>query len=417
MAFLFPLFLLLSAALLAQSAWSLRAGYRFLAYLKRSLRAEPLGFHPAAAVIVPVRGIDAETEGNIDALFAQEYGEYELIFAVAQDNDPAFAYLSTRCLPNRRDAALRTPPLPGAHAGRGPHAARVVLAGVTTERGEKVNNLLAALPVVSPDVGVLVFADADARPRNNWLRSLIDPLGDPTVTVSTGFRWYLPGASAASRLRAAWDASIATLLGEHRSNFAWGGSMAIRADDFRRLKVAERYWAHTVSDDYGLTRAVRDAGGWIRFEPKCLVPSTGSVTLGAFLRWANRQIIITRVYARYLWAWGLASHALFCGTMATGLMIALLGSLPYERVLAAGSVFSILLLGLAKAHLRTRVARLAFAENDRLSSSCYWRWWPLVPWVMLINFVTAGFTRRIRWSGTEYRLISAEEMRVIRRDG
>ena len=418
MALLFPLFLLLSAALLAQSAWSLRDGYRFLAYLRRSLRAEPRGFHPAAAVIVPVRGVDAETERNIDALFAQDYPEYELIFAVARESDPSFASLTARCSPGRRNGAVRTPRLPGAPAGRGPRAARVLLAGVTTERGEKVNNLLAGLRAVSPHAGVLVFADADARPRGDWLRSLIDPLGDPAVTVSTGFRWYLPGASAASRLRAAWDASIATLLGEHRSNFAWGGSMAIRAEEFRRLKVAELYWARTVSDDYGLTRAVRDAGGWIRFEPRCLVPSMGGVTLGAFLRWANRQIIITRVYAHHLWAWGLASHALFCGTIAIGLAITLLGPGPRERLLAAGSIVSIVLLGLAKAHLRTRVARLAFPENEQISqeASCYWRWWPLVPWIMLVNFVTAGFTRRIEWSGTAYRLISAEEVRVIQHD-
>ena len=403
---LLSVFLFLAAALLAQSAWSLREGFRFLAYLKRSLRAASRGFQPAAAVIVPVRGMDAETEGNIDALFAQEYPEYQLVFAVARESDPAFAYLSAHCSPDRR------------HDAAGARAARVLLAGVTTERGEKVNNLLAALKAVAPHVRVLVFADADARPRADWLRSLIDPLGDPAVTVSTGFRWYVPGASAASRLRAAWDASIATLLGEHRSNFAWGGSMAIRAEDFGRLKVAERYWAHTVSDDYGLTRAVRDAGGWIRFEPKCLVPSTGSETLGGFLRWANRQIIITRVYAHQLWAWGLASHALFCVTIVIGLAITLLGPGPRERLLAGASIVSIMLLGLAKARLRTRVARLAFPENEHISreASCYWRWWPLVPWIMLVNFVTAGITRRIEWSGTEYRLISAEEVRVIHHD-
>jgi hypothetical protein len=140
--------------------------------------------------------------------------------------------------------------------------------------------------------------------------------------------------------------------------------------------------------------------------------------MGGFLRWANRQIIITRVYAHRLWAWGLASHALFCGTVVIGLGIALLGSGTRERLLAAGSIVSIVLLGLAKARLRTRVARHAFPENEQISqqASCYWRWWPLVPWIMLGNFVTAGFTRRIEWSGTEYRLISEEKVQVIRHD-
>ncbi len=407
MPFLFPAFLVLAAALLAQSAWSLRDGYRFFAYLARSLRAAPLGFHPAAAVIVPVRGVDAELERNVDALLAQDYPEYQLIFAVALESDPACAYLAERISRYRPES------------GRGPREVRLTLAGLSIERGEKVNNLLAGIEAVSPQVEVLVFADADARPRAGWLRSLIDPLGDSAVTVSTGFRWYLPGTSGASRLRAAWDASIATLLGEHRRNFAWGGSMAVRAEDFRRLKVAERYWAHTVSDDYGLTRAVRDAGGWIRFEPKCLLPSTGAVTLTGFLRWANRQIIITRVYARHLWAWGLASQALFCGAIAFGIALALFLSEARVRLVSAGLVLSILLLGLAKAHLRTRVVRLAFPDEAEVSedASCYWRWWPLVPWIMLLNFVAAGLTRRIEWRGTEYQLISTDKMRVIRRAG
>ena len=59
------------------------------------------------------------------------------------------------------------------------------------------------------------------------------PLANPQITVSTGFRWYLPGEGFVSRLRAAWDTSIATMMGDHDHNFAWGGSMAIRAADFR----------------------------------------------------------------------------------------------------------------------------------------------------------------------------------------
>jgi ceramide glucosyltransferase len=398
--------LVLAAALLAQSAWSLRDGYRFLAYLRRSLSARRPGFHPRAAVMVPVRGVDAGLETNLDAFFAQDYPAYDLIFAVACRADPAYAFVSER--------ALRYKP-----SGRcGPCAAQVVLAGISSQRGEKVNNLLAALDAVPPQAEILVFADADARPQADWLNSLIAPLADPAVTVSTGFRWYLPGAGAASRLRAAWDASIATLFGEHRGNFAWGGSMAVRARDFERLQVPKRYWSHTVSDDYGLTQAVRDARGWIRFEPKCLLATSGEVTWREFFGWANRQITITRVYARRLWFWGLLSHLLFCSTIAGELVVALAPEAQL-RLPAVGVVISILLLGLAKAHVRTQAARLRFPEEFRDSNraSCYWLWWPLVPWMMLLNFIIAGFKRRIEWQGTEYDLISPQELRVLTRRG
>ena len=101
-------------------------------------------------------------------------------------------------------------------------------------------------------------------------------------------------------------------------NFAWGGSMAIRAADFRRLGIAEAYWANTVSDDYALTRAVREAGGKIAFEPRCLVASREESSLREFLRWSTRQIIITRVYAAHLWKLGLATYLFYCGTLRWG---------------------------------------------------------------------------------------------------
>ena len=246
------------------------------------------------------------------------------------------------------------------------------------------------------------------------------PLADPTVAVSTGFRWYLPWNTFAARLRAAWDTSVATMLGEHNHNIAWGGSMAIRASEFHRLRIAEDYWDNTASDDYAITRAVREAGGRIVFEPRCLVASREESTVGEFVRWANRQIILTRVYATRLWVLGLASYALYCSTMVLGMILLILSSSSaLERGISAGLLLTIQGLGIAKGGIRTVVARELFPEESTSLSrygSCYWRLAPLVPWVMLLNFITAGFTRRIEWQGVHYDLLSATKLRVLPRD-
>jgi ceramide glucosyltransferase len=406
MPLLFKVFLALAALLAVQSTLSFLDGLRFVRYLRLGLEAPRHDSCPPAAVIVPVRGLDDQLAAHVESLFSQDYPDYSLIFTLAEECDPAYLFLADRL---RQFHAAK---------GSGPSDTRLVVAGLTHERGEKVNNLLAGLRAVPSDAQVLVFADADARFKQDWLGSLIGPLNDPAVTVSTGFRWYLPGRTFASRLRAAWDASIATTFGEHRRNFAWGGSMAIRAADFRRLKVAERYWAGSASDDYGLSSAVRDNQGWIRFEPKCLVASSDETTLGEFLRWSNRQIIITRVYASRLWWQGLLSYAFFCGTLLLGLCLALRpGPMP-QRLSALGMDAAFLLLGLAKARLRESVALQMFSYERNAAlrdSSCYWRYWPLVPWVMLVNFVTAGLTRRIEWRGTRYQLISPTALRVLGR--
>ncbi len=402
------IFLLLGALLALQSVVALVDGIRFLRFVRRSWSQSPGNYAPPVAIIIPCKGLEPDFDLNLTSFLDQDYPRAQVIFVVASEKDPAYRALAARLnhLASRgTGAALKT---------------SLVVAGYSEFRGEKVHNLIAGLRAVGPEAEVLVFADIDARPGRDWLKHLVAPLADPTVTVSTGFRWYLPGSGFVSQLRAAWDTSIATLLGEHDHNFAWGGSMAIRAADFKRLEVADRYWARTVSDDYGLTRAVRDAGGRVRFEPHCLLPSREDSPFREFLRWSNRQIIITRVYAPHLWLLGLAAHGIFCATFLWGMVLLVLPGLPLEgRLGTFALLLAILLLAMAKGGLRTLVAReILPEERDTLEryGSSYWQLAPLVPWVMLLNFVVAAVTRRIEWRGTVYELKSMDEVRVLRRD-
>jgi len=119
-----------------------------------------------------------------------------------------------------------------------------------------------------------------------------------------------------------------------------------------------------------------------------------------------------------LWRRGLLSYSLFCGTLLLGLGLGALSRAAPYRALALSLSAVILGLGLEKARLRESVALKAFPEEVnaiRGRGSCYWRYWPLVPWMMLVNFVTAGLTRTIEWRGTRYRLISATALRVLSR--
>ncbi|MBI4165354.1 MAG: glycosyltransferase [Acidobacteria bacterium] len=390
-------FWVLAALLAIQSLIALREVFRFLAFVRRRRREPPGDFLPRAAVIIPCKGLDAGFGENLQAFLTQDYPHYQLVFAVAREADPAHAALSEKL--------------------RGLPQASLVVAGEAEAQGEKVHNLVQALGAVDPAAEVLAFADIDARPGQDWLHSLVARLADPGITVSTGFRWYLPGTGFASRLRAAWDTSIATMLGEHGRNFAWGGSMAIRASDFRRLQVAERYWKGTVSDDYALARAVRDSRGRIAFEPRCLVASHEESTLAELLHWTNRQIIITHVYAPHLWRLGLAAHLLYATTMLGGVALIFAPDITLTaRIGIAAALAAIQILGVAKGVIRTVVARETFPEEQDLRGNSYWTLEPIVPWLMLYNFVVAGFARRIEWRGTVYELRSMSEVRVLRRD-
>ena len=400
-------FAILASLLFIQSVASFSGGFRYLRGV-RSSRAQPQGaFTPRATLIIPCKGVEPGFESNIRGYLDQHYPDYQLVLVVADSNDPAVAKL--RELISARQAGK---------SGGGTEAS-VVIAGHSEIRGEKIHNLLRALETVEEDSEVLVFADADAHPGADWMRSLVAALADPEFSVSTGFRWYLPGSGCASQLRAAWDTSVATLLGDHHRNFAWGGSMALRVADFRRMRIAEKYWQSTVSDDYEVRRAVRAAGGRIHFEPRCLVASKEESTIGEFIGWANRQITLTRVYAPDLWRLGLASHLLYGLTFLLGLCaLALRGISVRETIAVVAALGLILALGLAKAAIRTILAREMFPEARQLLAQYgnrYWQLAPLVPWIMLWNFVQAGLTRRIEWRGVHYQLRPDGTVKTVHR--
>lgn len=193
--------------------------------------------------------------------------------------------------------------------------------------------------------------------------------------------------------------------------------MAIRAEDFKRLKVRENYWAFTVSDDYCLGKAVHDHGGRIRFEPRCLLASHEDSSFADFMRWTNRQIIITRVYAPHLWRLGLAAHLLYSLTFICGIIAVLTPATSgLEKLGVAAVLATILGLGMAKGKIRTIVAREIFPEERHslaMMGDRYWQLAPLVPWVMLCNFVIAGFARTIEWGGVLYRLRSDHEVEIL----
>jgi ceramide glucosyltransferase len=400
-------FLIPAALLFVQSVVSLVGGLRFLRLIRKN-RARPAGgYQPPVALIIPCKGVDNGFKQNVDHFLSQDYPRYEVVFVVASEDDPAYKCLAEATAQAQHPVARANP------------KQNIVVAGYSDTNGEKVHNLLAGLAAVDPQTEVLAFADVDARPSGEWLRFLVAPLESHDVTVSTGYRWYLPSASLASRLRAAWDTSIATMMGEHGHNFAWGGSMAIRAADFTRMKIAEQYWQGTVSDDYAITRAAREAGGKIRFESRCLVASQEDSTFAEFLEWANRQIIITRIYATHYWYVGLASYGLYALTFIWGLALLILpGVAPSSKMTTAALLAGILIFGMLKGATRTVAAREIFpSERSSLDryGSCYWQLTPLIPWVMLYNFLIAALQRRIEWRGTVYELRSRNELHVVSR--
>jgi ceramide glucosyltransferase len=396
-------FYILGALVILQSLLSLRGGVRYLSFFRRELEAPRALYMPLASVFVPCRGVDKGLRWNLSALFRQHYPAYELVFVSDRADDEGLEIARQLAREFEGETVART---------------RFVVAGRATDSGQKVHNLRAALTEADASSEVFVFVDTDARPRPDWLRSLVAPLSDGATGAATGYRWFLPvRGGLATYLRSVWNASIASALGENtRRNFCWGGSTAVRRGTFERLGVGGR-WRGTVSDDYALTRVLQDAGLPIRFVPACLTASLEDCTFGELLEFTTRQLKITRVYAPRLWAVVLVSNLLFVAAFFGGLALAgARAALGLSFVWPLALVAGIFLLGLWKAFFRLRAAALVLEEHHgrmRLDAWAHLLLWPATAAVFLYNALAAARSRRIVWRGIGYELKSPTETEII----
>jgi ceramide glucosyltransferase len=286
--------------------------------------------------------------------------------------------------------------------------ARTVISGPAKNTGQKVHNLIAAVDEIDPRCEVLVFVDTDARPNTDWLRQLVAPLADETLGAATGYRWFVPEKGGlASRLRSVWNASIASALGENgEKNFCWGGSTAIRRATFERLNVASR-WVGTVSDDFTITRVLKEAKLPIHFTPRCLVRSFGDCGFRELLEFTTRQVKITRVYASHLWLPLMLGSGLFCTVFFGGIVLLIID----RRVAIVLAV--LFLLGAAKSFIRWRAINGPRLNRDLWAHVFLW---PFASLLYFYNTIVAGFSRRIKWRGITYELKSPTEAVIIGRE-
>lgn len=396
-------FYIVAALVVLQGLLSLRGGVRWLAFVRRELEAPRPLYMPFASVFVPCRGLDQGLRLNLAALFRQHYPAYELVFVTDRADDPALAL--ARQL---------------AHELEGETVARslFVVAGPARESGQKVHNLLAALKEADASSEVFVFVDTDARPRADWLRSLVAPLAEEGVGAATGYRWFLPVRGGfASQLRSVWNASITSALGaDVWRNFCWGGSTAVRRETFEWLNVRVR-WRGAASDDYALTRALQEAERPVRFVPACLTASLEDCNLRELVEFTTRQLKITRVYAPHLWRLVLVSNLLFVLAFFGGAALAAgraAAGLPFAWPLSLVAV--IFLLGMWKSFFRLRAVALALEDQHERLRAGVWAHlllWPFAAALFLYNALAAGFSRRIVWRGITYELKSPMETEII----
>jgi ceramide glucosyltransferase len=372
--------------------------WQWLGFVRRRLHADPGFFAPRVALLCPCKGIEPGLERNLISLTEFERQNYEIFFILASGSDPA------RSIVERVAASSRA-------------KAHVVIAGSPSNCGEKVNNLRVAVEQLPEEFEVLAFTDSDGRPGRSWLHHMVAPLGDVRIGATTTMRWLIPNrGNFPTALLAAWNAPLVTMLSETGRNFCWGGGTAIRRSIFEQSGVMDE-WRNSVSDDYSLTRGLERHNRSIVFIPECMTLSYAEADFRGLLEFTNRQILITRVYADRLWAPAAATHLLYCLTLVLGAMLILTNLLqqrPYFHI-ATLTFLPVLLSSLHSSIRLIGVTEALPAARSQIMGQA-WIYILLtifVPFLYVLNFVNSLVTRKIRWRGLVYELISPQQTRIV----
>ena len=463
------------ALILSQLLFSVQA-YSNYRYALKKYKKNRSWYRPRTALLVPCKGLDSAFQKNVTSFFNQDYENYLLWFVVADKSDPAYDELCK--LKDQLSQSSKADDVQVLVAGKineqratlvrrsfseggsnEHHLSAAASAKAEASRNEnrvcsqKIHNLLYCYERISDDVEVLAFADSDICVRSDWLSHIVYPLRQAKNGAASGYRWFVPKKNnLASLALSAVNAKIAQLLGNTHFNQAWGGSMAIRVEVFRRLGL-DKIWPKTLSDDLSLSFSVKKAGMKVAFVPACLVASYESTTWLKLFEFGRRQFLITRTYAPKTWwfglcsslysvlgLWGTAALAVYAATksqidnrhLAIFILVPILfftgqfiravlrqkmanKLLKYEprpsmtgedeRRLSAVAFLSSDLSGVAQA--KSEASAKAEASRAAMATDIlfFWLWSPL----LLFFIIPSAFGRTIQWRGIRYKLLGPLE--------
>jgi ceramide glucosyltransferase len=335
-------------------------------------------FSPAASIIKPVRGVDHEAYENFASFCRLDYPEYEIVFAVADTDDPVIPIIEKlrADFPQRRIRLITNVPHVGAN--------------------HKINNLCQLAQKAKYDL--LVMSDSDVRVEPDYLKAVVTPFADPEVGVVTALYKSLSAGNLASNLDALgmyMDSAPAALVAkkvEGKMRFAFGWTMATSKTCLAEIGGWEAMVNHH-SDDFELGKRIAERGHRVELIAKPVTMVFPNEPIREYfnheLRWS-----IGLKSVRPLGYWGLI--------FTHGLPWALLGATVALSMGSRAIAVSYLL-----AYLILRVGLTwttgSWGLGDRQLSKILWLV-PLRDAISFIVWITGFFSDEITWRGLGYRV-------------
>jgi ceramide glucosyltransferase len=341
-------------------------------------RSEPL-VRPSGPITVlkPLHGAEPLLEEALATLCMQDHPNYQIVFGVQDDADPAAAVV--------RRLQARFP------------ACDIALVVDARRHGAngKVGNLINMLPAARHPV--LAIADSDLHVRPDYLTRLLAALAEPGTGLVTTLYAGLPATDClAARLGATQithtflpGALLARALGRQD---CLGATMVLRRETLVRIGGFQALVDH-LADDNALGRLVSGLGLEVRLAttvPATTVPET---TLRALLRHELRWARTIRNTAPSGYAGSAITHPVPLALL--GAILGLVAGLPWQMLLAV----AILALSCRFA-LIAGVSEVLAAPKPR--------GWLLLPRdvLSLVILVLAFCGRSVSWRNSAFRVDS-----------
>lgn len=361
----------LALASFAYYAVAIFAALRFFgAWRERDAIAS--NFTPPLSILKPIYGLDRETYENYASFCLQDYPDYEILFCVSDDQDPAIPAIAelARNFPER--------------------TIKLIVGAEPLGVSDKVNKLCRMVRAAAHEI--VLVSDSDVRVGPGYLRAIAAPFHDPKVGAVTCLYRGLTDGSLAANLEAIGNSTdfaagvlVAWLLGD--VNFTLGATMATTKTRLAEIGGFESLVDH-FSDDYELGNRIAGRGHRVELSTFPVGIVYPAQTLGdAFrhqLRW-NLSIRYSRPagHLGLIFTQGLplALLAALCAPSAAWAVALMVGYL----VLRGASAWIIGVGGLGDGLLRRKMELL-----------------PLRDLLALVVWVVSFFPQRIHWRGREF---------------
>jgi len=346
------------------------------AFIKNKTKKQPRT-NQKVSIIVPCKGTGKDLEKNLRGICEQNYPDYQVIFVLDSEKDPVYPIIN-KIVKNTNNTSIE-------------------ISQKINETSGKISALISGIKKTG-DVDVYVFADSDIRPHRKWLTNLVAHLSENNVGATTGFRWFFP-SDLKSSLISSWNMASMTSLFHPLSNYAWGGSTAIKKTLFEKLKI-ESKWKKGFSDDLILTEAVKKAGYKIKFVPQCIVESPAETDIKKFLKWGTQQFTWVRWYNPFIWFFGFCGMLLLQALIPLGFILIIIG-FTIPGILMVSVIFFEMICGLTEILVLRRL--MCYPKEKFGKITPYALLMPFVYMLFAYSLILSSIKQEIKWCGNYYR--------------